>query len=213
MHGDILSHMFDCIERLVPDTKVQDKIIKELNLYKSAAGDFRRKMAIRAKDTLLPAEWWSTYGGGCPNLTRLAIRILSQTCSSIGCRRNEIPFERAHNTRNCLERQRLSDLVFVQYNLRLKQMVDKNSEQDVMDPISFENISMTEDWVTGKDMCLDDNGSFDWMELDSTSASTMLLGPSNDDADDLGSGFYDYEIFSRAKHGEEENVEDNVENH
>ncbi|KAM1028748.1 hypothetical protein FF1_041300 [Malus domestica] len=213
MHGDILSHMFDCIERLVPDTKVQDKIIKELNLYKSAAGDFRRKMAIRAKDTLLPAEWWSTYGGGCPNLTRLAIRILSQTCSSIGYRRNEIPFERAHNTRNCLERQRLSDLVFVQYNLRLKQMVDKNSEQDVMDPISFENISMTEDWVTGKDMCLDDNGSFDWMELDSTSASTMLLGPSNDDADDLGSGFYDYEIFSRAKHGEEENVEDNVENH
>ena len=66
--------------------------------------------------------------------------------------------------------------------------VDKNSEQNVMDPLSFENISMTEDWVTGKDMCLDDNGSFDWMELDSTSASTMLLGPSNDDADDLGSG-------------------------
>ncbi|CAN6710234.1 unnamed protein product [Malus baccata var. baccata] len=212
IHSDIVSGTFDCIERLVPDTNVQDKIIKELNLYKSAAGDFRRKMAIRARDTLLPAEWWSTYGGGCPNLTRLAIRILSQTCSSIGCRRNENPFGKAHNTRNCLERQRISDLVFVRYNLRLKQMVGKNIGQDVMDPISFENISMTEDWVTAKDMCLDDNGSSDWMELDSHSVSTMLLGPSNDDADDLGSGFDDYEIFSRAKDGEEENVEDSVEN-
>ncbi|KAM1819737.1 hypothetical protein TB1_001382 [Malus domestica] len=176
-------------------------------LSRSAAGDFRRKMAIRARDTLLPAEWWSTYGGGCPNLTSLAIRILSQTCSSIGYRRNEIPFGKAHSTRNCLERQRISDLVFVRYNLRLKQMVGKNIGQDVIDPISFKNISMTEDWVTGKDMCLDDNGSSDWMELDSNSASTMLLGPSNDDANDLGSGFDDYEIFSKAKDGEEENVE------
>ncbi|XP_020413988.1 uncharacterized protein LOC109947680 [Prunus persica] len=213
MHNDILSGMFDCIERLVPDTKIQDKIIKELNLYKSAAGDFRRKMAIRARDTLLPAEWWSTYGGGCPNLARLAIRILSQTCCSIGCRQNQIPFEKVHNIRNSLERQRLSDLVFVQYNLRLRQMVGKNTEQDFMDPISFDSISIIEDWVSGKDMCLEDQGSSDWMTLDSPSASTMLLGPSNDDAEELGSGFYDYEIFGRGKDSEEENVEDNVENH
>lgn len=56
LHNDILSGMFDCIERLVPDTKVQDKIIKEINSYKNAAGDFGRKMAIRTRDTLLPGE-------------------------------------------------------------------------------------------------------------------------------------------------------------
>ncbi|GMN41459.1 hypothetical protein TIFTF001_010689 [Ficus carica] len=33
MHNDILSGMFDCIERLVPDTKVQEKIIKEISSY------------------------------------------------------------------------------------------------------------------------------------------------------------------------------------
>ncbi|XP_054788847.1 uncharacterized protein LOC129299692 isoform X2 [Prosopis cineraria] len=81
MHNEILSGMFDCIERLVPDTRIQDKIIKEINLYKTAAGDFGRKMAVRARDNLLPAEWWSTYGGSCPNLARLAVHILSQTCS------------------------------------------------------------------------------------------------------------------------------------
>ncbi|KAK9913576.1 hypothetical protein M0R45_037387 [Rubus argutus] len=213
IHNSILSGMYDCIERLIPDIKVQDKIMKEINLYKNAAGDFRRKMAIRARDTLLPAEWWSTYGGGCPNLARLAIRILSQNCGSIGYRQNHIPFEKAHGIRNCLERQRLRDLVFVQYNLRLRQMVDKNIREDSMDPISFDSISIVEDWVTGKDVCSEDHESSNWMALDSPSASTMLLGPSNDDVEDLGSGFYDSEIFSREKDGENEIVEDNVENH
>jgi len=151
--NEISSGMLDCIERLVPEAKVQDKIQKELNLYKSAAGDFGRKMAVRARHTLLPgkktfcrcllmlcvclsvflnnyflcpvliiAEWWSTYGGACPNLTRLAIRVLSQTCSSRVCERKHIPFEQIHNQRvNCMEHQRLSDLLFVRYNLRLQQ--------------------------------------------------------------------------------------------
>lgn len=56
MHSEILSGMFDCIERLVPDTRVQDKIIKEINSYKTAAGDFGRKMAVRARDNLLPGK-------------------------------------------------------------------------------------------------------------------------------------------------------------
>ncbi|KAJ4719983.1 HAT transposon superfamily [Melia azedarach] len=122
IHNEIVSGMFDCIERFVPDTKVQDKIIKEINSYKNSVGDFGRKMAIRAKDTLLPAEWWSTYGGSCPNLARLATRILSQTCSSTVYKRTRIAFDQIYDTRNCLERQRLNDLVFVQYNLQLKQI-------------------------------------------------------------------------------------------
>ncbi|KAH7537159.1 hypothetical protein FEM48_Zijuj03G0062400 [Ziziphus jujuba var. spinosa] len=210
LHNDILSGMFDCIERLVPDTKVQDKIIKEMNSYKTAAGDFGRKMAMRTRDTLLPAEWWSTYGGGCPNLARLAIRILSQTCSSIRCKHNRVPFEKMYETGNCLEHQRLSDLVFVQYNLQLRQMVDRSNGQDSIDPISFDCVGVVEDWVRMKDMCLDDHGDTDWTALDPPSANTMLLGPPNDDADDLGAGFDDYEVFSRLKESEEENGEDNV---
>lgn len=71
---------------------------------------------------ILLADWWSTYGGGCPNLTRLAIRILSQTCSTSGCNRDLIPLEHIHDRRrNRLEHQRLYDLIFVQYNLRLQQ--------------------------------------------------------------------------------------------
>ncbi|XP_041000438.1 uncharacterized protein LOC121246372 [Juglans microcarpa x Juglans regia] len=205
MHNEILSGMFDCIERLVPDTKVQDKIIKEINSYKNAIGDFGRKMAIRARDSLLPAEWWSTYGGGCPNLARLAIRILSQTCSSISGKQNGIPVEQIYDTRNYLERQRLSDLVFVRHNLRLGQMVGMSKEQDYIDPISFDCIDVVEDWTTGKDISVDDYGSMDWTSVDPPSISTTLLGSSNDEAEDLGAGFDDHEIFNRDKEGEENN--------
>ncbi|RVX13598.1 hypothetical protein CK203_010158 [Vitis vinifera] len=168
IHNEIVSGMLDCIERLVPDTIIQDKIMKELNTYKNSIGDFGRKMAIRARDTLLPgkvlllAEWWSTYGGSCPNLARLAIRVLSQPCSSIVNKRNQIPFEQMHDSRNCLEHQRLIDLVFVQYNLRLMQM------------------------------------------------QHYAFRTFNDEAEDLGAGFDDDEIFNRVKDVEEDNIEDNV---
>ncbi|KAA8539485.1 hypothetical protein F0562_026177 [Nyssa sinensis] len=210
LHLHIRSLVYDCIEKLVPDPKIQDKIVKETTSYHNAAGDFGRKMAIRARDTLLPAEWWSTYGGGCPNLARLAIRILSQTCSLIGWKPNQIPIEQTHEKKNFLEHQRLRDLLFVQYNLRLRQMVRKNKEQDAVDPISYDNIDIVEDWVTEKELCSEDFGSSDWMTVDPPLGNPMILGPSIDDAEELGAGFDDYEIFNGVKDSEEENGEDNA---
>lgn len=68
--------------------------------------------------------------------------------------------------------------------------VDRSNRQDSTDPISFDCVNVVEDWVRMKDMCLDDHGDTDWTALDSPSANTMLLGPPNDDADDLGAGNY-----------------------
>ncbi|XP_062027096.1 uncharacterized protein LOC133743245 [Rosa rugosa] len=195
MHKVIMSKMLDCIEKLVPDLKVQDEISKEINLYKNAVGDLGRNLAIRARDTLLPAEWWSTYGGGCPNMARFAVHILSQTCSLIQCKENQIPFDQLHKTRNSLEHQRLSDFVFVQYNLQLRQMVHKNKEHEYVDPISFDNTSTVEDWVTETDMYLEDNENTDWKALEPPSYNSRLLELSVDEAEDLGSGFDDNEIF------------------
>lgn len=168
--NEISSGMLDCIERLVPEVKVQDKIQKELNLYKSAAGDFGRKMAVRARHTLLPAEWWSTYGGACPNLTRLAIRILSQTCSARVCERNHISFEQIHNQRmNSMEHQRLRDLIFVRYNLRLQQwQLLKNKP---FDPVSVDNIDTVDDWTVEKDEMFSADEGYSWMVLDLPTAS------------------------------------------
>ncbi|KAJ6332289.1 hypothetical protein OIU76_010640 [Salix suchowensis] len=168
-------------------------------LAMNAEGDLGKKLAIRARGTLLPADWWSIYGGSCPNLARLAIRILSQTCSAIGCSHNHIPFEKVYRTRNCLQRQRLTDLVFVQYNLRLRQMVDGNKKQIPEDPISFDDVSLIEDWITQNELFLEDSGSSDWMSLVPCSVNMMPLASSTDESEDVASGFDDFEIFNGSK--------------
>ena len=93
------------------------------------------------------AQWWEAFGGQCPELQRFAIRILSQTCSASGCERNWSVFERIHTKkRNRLEQKRLNDLVFVQYNLRLRrnQLLNKRPDSD---PIVLEDIDPTSNWV------------------------------------------------------------------
>lgn len=64
--------------------------------------------------------WWEDYGADSPELQRLAIRILSQGCSSSSCERLWSSFAHIHTKkRNRLEVHRANDLVFVNANLRL----------------------------------------------------------------------------------------------
>ncbi|MFQ6619476.1 hypothetical protein Gotur_000895 [Gossypium turneri] len=251
IQNDILSSVFDSIERLVPDTNIQDQVVREINLYKNATGDLGRPMAVRARDNLLPGkypcidrnchiaisclfrtlgvkvpwrtlfngdlialsvifiillgEWWSIYGGGCPNLQRLAIRILSQTCSSIGYKPSKISIEEIHNTRNFLERQRLSDLVFVQYNLYLRQMVLQKQEKDSLDPLAFNNKDILEDWIADNEVSPDNLESSDWKSLDPPVGNRTTLTPPGDEAEDfLSTRFTDLDIFNGLKGVKEE---------
>lgn len=57
IHLKIRSSVYDCVERLIPDTTIQDKIVKETTLYREAAGDFGRKIAVRGRDTLFPGKF------------------------------------------------------------------------------------------------------------------------------------------------------------
>ncbi|KAL4315092.1 hypothetical protein AHAS_Ahas15G0150500 [Arachis hypogaea] len=143
------------------------------------------------------AEWWSTYGGGCPNLSRLSIRILSQTCSLPMYKRNQMSFEQKVNSGNFIVSQHLSDLAFVQHNLQLRQMLT-SKEQNFSDPLSFNSIGMVEEWIRPSDLLFEENGSSYWMVLD-PSVNSMLIRPSNDEAEELGEGFDDDEIFNYGK--------------
>nr|GLL40275.1 uncharacterized protein LOC109153850 [Ipomoea trifida] len=201
VHLHLRSLVYDCIERLVPDPKIQDRIVKETTSYKNAAGDFGRKMAVRARETLLPGEWWATYGGGCPNLSRLAIRILSQTCGLISTiKPKHVSLEQMHETSNCLEHRRLKDIVFLQEQ--------KNREQGPVDPISYENTELVKDWVSEKELCSEEPSSSDWMAVDPPLGNTVLFAPAVDDFEALGAGFGDYEIFDGVKDIKDENGED-----
>ncbi|KAG0464686.1 hypothetical protein HPP92_018850 [Vanilla planifolia] len=210
--NEISSGMLDCIERLVPEAKVQDKIQKELNFYRVADRDFSRKIAVRARSALLPAEWWSTYGGNCPNLTRLAIRILSQTCSARGPERTHIPFEQLHNERlNYFERQRLCELVYVSYNLRLQQR--KLPRIKCFDPISVENVDIVDDWVMGNRLFFPQDGDCSWLDLNQQVHNEEHASISYDDVENFILGLAD-EVIRGAGRGtdEEDDIKEEEDN-
>eukprot|EP00253_Pinus_taeda_P020741 PITA_20741 len=132
---------------MVPSHANQLEIHRQLTVFNMAGGTFGKNLAKMARDVDQPAHWWESFGGQCPQLQRFAIRVLSQTCSASGCECNWSVFERIHTKkRNRLEQKRLNDLVFVQYNLRLRrnQMMSKTPD---LDPIVLDDIDPTSKWV------------------------------------------------------------------
>ncbi|XP_042047197.1 uncharacterized protein LOC121793060 isoform X2 [Salvia splendens] len=206
----IRSLVYDCIEKLVPEPNIQDKIMRETTSYHSATGDFGRKMAIRARDTILPTEWWLTYGGECPNLARLAIRILSQTCCLIQHKVDKVSLERMHAGKNWLEHQRLSDLVYVQNNMSLKHMSSGERQEKAFDPLSYEHINLVEDWVMGNEFCSEDSEKKGWVDVEPPYGNVMESGLQINDVEAHGAGFDDYEILFGVKDSEEETGGENI---
>lgn len=51
---EVTSGLYSCIDRLVSDIDVQDKIIRELSTYKNAEGLFGIPIAIRSRKMLAP---------------------------------------------------------------------------------------------------------------------------------------------------------------
>lgn len=123
------------------------------------------------------AIWWSTYGDNCPELQKLAIRVLSQTCN--GASRyalNRCMAEKLLNEgRNRLEQQRLCDLAFLHYNMQLRNFdsgVTKNIVADGIDPM--------DDWIVDKaQKVVSPNDDLTWIDLDggaSTPGGSHIVG-------------------------------------
>ena len=110
---------------------------------------------------LFAAHWWESFGSQCPELKKFAIIILSQTCSASSCERNWFVFECIHTKkRNRLEQKQLNDLVFVQYNLRLRQNQLMSKTPD-LDPIVLDDIDPTSEWVETEDPVFEADFDFD----------------------------------------------------
>jgi hypothetical protein len=68
-----------------------------------------------------PSSWWAMFGSKTPTLQCVAKRLLAQCVSSSGCERNWSTFAFIHTKLcNILGYKRLHELVFVNYNLRLR---------------------------------------------------------------------------------------------
>ncbi|KAG6659862.1 hypothetical protein CIPAW_03G065700 [Carya illinoinensis] len=146
-----------CVMKMALDPDDQDKIIEELDSYNNAL----------------------QFGCEVPMLQRFAVRVLSQCCSATGCERNWSTFDFIHsNKRNRLVHKRLNDLVFVRYNLKLR-------ERDALNPINLENIDLMEECVSEESELLDGE-DLDWASIEEPLISLNEENVDNVDVDDGG---------------------------
>eukprot|EP00253_Pinus_taeda_P027423 PITA_27423 len=124
--GEVRAGLIDCLERMFPSHADQLEIHRQLTVFNMASGTFGKNLAKMARDVDQPGL---------------------QLESSISCECNWFVFERIHTKkRNRLEQKQLNDLVFVQYNLRMRrnQMMSKTLD---LDPIVLDDIDPTSEWV------------------------------------------------------------------
>ena len=90
-------------------------------------------------------DWWAGYGYEIPTLQRVAIRLLSQPCSSHWCRWNWTTFESIHTKkRNKAELEKLNDLVFVHCNLWLQAFYQGRDAK--CKPVIYDEINIGSVW-------------------------------------------------------------------
>ncbi|XP_068660147.1 uncharacterized protein [Aristolochia californica] len=151
-HPEVIRGLNECIVRLEPDTGRRVAASMQISEFVSAKADFGTELAVSTRTELDPAAWWQQHGINCLELQRIAVRILSQTCSSFGCEHNWSTFDQIHSQRrNRIAQKRLNDLVYVHYNLRLRerQLRKKLEESMSLDNVLIENL--LDEWVVEAD--------------------------------------------------------------
>ncbi|XP_059640758.1 uncharacterized protein LOC132282933 [Cornus florida] len=150
---EVSSGLLCTIVHMVEDKHVQDLVMLQIDEYRKAKGAFGEGNAIDQRLNVSPAEWWSNYGGECPELQRVAIRVQSQTCdgaSKYGLKRT-LAEKLLTNGRNRIEQERLTDLIFVNYNTQLR-----NFKLGLIDGMVIEEIDPMDEWIvdeaTGMDV-------------------------------------------------------------
>ncbi|CAL5400431.1 unnamed protein product [Camellia sinensis] len=203
---------------MYPDIEDRVKVDEQLEKFKKAEGMFGMSMAILTREKKQPALWWESYGEECKELQKLAIRVLSLTCSATGCERNWSTFDHVHSKkRNRLEQQRLNALVFVKYNIQLELRQIKRQERgETYDPIYLSDMESDDEWITEKeDPCLPEDHS--WMDIqecfeddEGTTSKKRKRGPRNLNAIDRGKRkvFEDDVEVELIEGGEEEEEEE-----
>ncbi|CAH9088754.1 unnamed protein product [Cuscuta europaea] len=162
-----------CIVRMTADSGVQDLIIMQIEQYRMGKGLF----GVGSKDAQLenidPANWWSKYGRECPELQRLAIRILNQTCNGASKYNLKRTLAEALLTqrRNKTEQARLKDLVFVHYNMHLQNFwADENND------LSNVEVDPMDDWIVRRQpSTVNKNGEPPVIDLESEESATSKI--------------------------------------
>ncbi|XP_068483376.1 uncharacterized protein [Phaseolus vulgaris] len=145
--SEVLVGLYETFQRIVLDIRTRVAIDQQLEKFKGAKGLFGMNIAIDTRNMKQPALLWESYGGEGKELQKVAMKILSFTCSVTGCERNWSTFDQVHTKRrNRLEQQRLNAPVYVKYNLQLEMRQKSREEKgETYDPICLSDIESDDD--------------------------------------------------------------------
>lgn len=145
---DVVRGLNSCLVRLEPDNGRRISASLQISDFGSAKADFGTDLAISTRSELNPAAWWQQHGINCLELQRIAVRILSQTCSSFGCEHSWSIYDQIYSQRqNRLAQKRLNDIIYVHYNLRLRERQIRRRSNDSMSLDSVLQESLLNDWI------------------------------------------------------------------
>lgn len=151
-HPDVVRGLNACIVRLEADNTKRISASMQISDFGAAKADFGTDLAISTRAELDPAAWWQQHGINCLELQRIAVRILSQTCSSLACEHNWSIFDQIYSQRhNLIAQKRLDDIIYVHYNLRLRerQIRKRSSDSISLDGVLEE--SLLYDWIVERE--------------------------------------------------------------
>ncbi|KAG8381196.1 hypothetical protein BUALT_Bualt06G0097100 [Buddleja alternifolia] len=144
--GLIKEDFFRVLEKLLPTPELRRDITNQILLFTRGSGMFGCSLAKEATDTVPPGIWWEQFGDGAPMLQRVAIRILSQVCSTSTFERQWSTFQQIHSEkRNKINKETLNDVLYIYCNLKLEKNLKSNSSE--VDPLQLDDIDMTSEWV------------------------------------------------------------------
>uniref|UniRef100_A0A0A9D1Z5 HAT C-terminal dimerisation domain-containing protein n=1 Tax=Arundo donax TaxID=35708 RepID=A0A0A9D1Z5_ARUDO len=124
-------------------------------------------------------DWWTSYGGQCKELQKLAKLIVSQCLSSSGCERNWSTFSLIHTKlRNRIGYEKLHKLVYVHYNLKLC-IQQFEADFQTLQEKDTDPCSMMMDVALYDER----NPVMEWL-CNSMSSSALILDEYDDDDDD-----------------------------
>lgn len=134
-----------------------------------------------------PVDWWDSYGADTPELRNFAMRILSLTCSSSGCERNWSAFEMVHSKRrNRLHQEKMNDLVYVMYNLKLEGRDEKKGkEHDELETLNLDDVSSDDEWIIEEESSNNDANEESMSHFDGASSSRSQAHDGGGDDDFL----------------------------
>ncbi|ESQ48180.1 hypothetical protein EUTSA_v10020031mg [Eutrema salsugineum] len=155
-HSEVVRGVNECIVRLEPDNMRRITALMQIPDYTSAKADFGTDIAIGTRTELDPAAWWQQHGISCLELQRVAVRILSHTCSSVGCEPKWSVYDQVNGQcQSRFGRKSTKDLTYVHYNLRLREKQLKRRLHDDGPPPPTLNYALLDrllpDWLVSSE--------------------------------------------------------------